>query len=168
MHTRNLIKFPCTILLLVSTNLKRAITLSWSSVIPFQLSNRLSERATSFVSHYYKCLSSIRTIIKLSNYNIEPKFGGLRMDPLEHMFMLNKLLFSCKLFTNIYLSNNKFNIYLDINRTYKVAIWKISKCTISTTRHNRKIYLIFKFNFRTIRKCISGTHTTLSGDASQD
>lgn len=115
-YTINHIIFPYTICLTVSTNLKRSITLYRFGVVQFQLPNMLLARATSFVSHCYKSISSSRTIIKLSNYNIESKFSDLRVDPLNHMFMLNKLLFSYKLFTDIYLSNNRFKIHLDINR----------------------------------------------------
>lgn len=101
-----------------------------------------------------------------------PKFGGLCADSLEHLFTLNKLIFNCKLFTNIYLDNNEFNIIFDIiqfniilhfiqfNITYIIALGKVSGWTISTSKHNRKINLIFKFNFRTIRSCISITMQT--------
>lgn len=33
----------------------------------------------------------------------EPQFGSLNVGPLKHMFTNNKLMFICKLFTNIYL-----------------------------------------------------------------
>src|SRR4051812_2901531 len=103
MYTRNHIKFSWIIHLTVSKHLKMTFTLFLSGVIPFQLPNTLLVLATSYASHCYKCMSFIRTIIIPPSYNAKTKHGGLCADPLEQMFMLNKLMFNCKLFTDIYL-----------------------------------------------------------------
>lgn len=110
MYTTNHIKFSCIIRHKVLAQLNRILTYSLTVVTPFQLSGRIYVLITSFTSQCHKCLFHIRIIIWPPDYSAKLRFGSLRANSLEYMFMNYKLLFISKFFTNIYFDINWFAI----------------------------------------------------------
>lgn len=135
---------------LVSTNLKSTVTLFYS-ISPY-FNFRIGYWYVSLLSHlivtHEYFLSEPLAYISITTLNLNLANST---NPLEYILKLNKLMFNCKLFKNIYLNNNRFNIVFDITRIniilhfilFEIHIYsrlrKVSRCIISKVNHNKII-----------------------------